>query len=219
MLAISLYPRKVTLVTKKNLGEMSSSAWAQGGIAAAVGKDDNPNIHFKDTIEASSGLNNEEAVRLITKEAPEIVKFLEKINIQFDRNEDKEFLLSIEAAHSKRRVLKINGDQSGKFIVQKLITYAKLQEHITFLENVSIDHIVQNENKCEGVVGHINKTDIVDNFIFLQAPNVVLATGGIGSIFAHTTNPRDIYGEGIAMAARAGAELCDMSLFNFIQLH
>ena len=216
MLAISLYPRKVTLVTKKNLGEMSSSAWAQGGIAAAVGKDDDPNIHFKDTIEASSGLNNEEAVRLITKEAPEIVKFLEKINIQFDRNEDKEFLLSIEAAHSKRRVLKINGDQSGKFIVQKLIAYAKLQEHITFLENVSIDHIVQNENKCEGVVGHINKTDIVDNFIFLQAPNVVLATGGIGSIFAHTTNPRDIYGEGIAMAARAGAELCDME---FVQFH
>ena len=107
MLAISLYPRKVTLVTKKNLGETSSSAWAQGGIAAAVGKDDHPDIHFQDTIEASSGLNNEEAVRLITKEAPEIVKFLEKINIQFDRDEAKEFLLSIEAAHSKRRVLKI----------------------------------------------------------------------------------------------------------------
>ena len=216
MLAISLYPRKVTLVTKKNLGEMSSSAWAQGGIAAAVGKDDHPDIHFQDTIEASSGLNNEEAVRLITKEAPEIVKFLEKINIQFDRDEAKEFLLSIEAAHSKRRVLKINGDQSGKHIVQKLITYAKSQEHITFLENISVDHIVQNENKCEGVVGHINKLNIVDNFVFLQAPNVVLATGGIGSIFAHTTNPRDIYGEGIAIAARAGAELSDME---FVQFH
>lgn len=216
MLAISLFPRKVTLVTKKNLGEMSSSAWAQGGIAAAVGKDDNPEIHFRDTIEASSGLNDKNVVKLITKDAPNIVNFLEKINIKFDKNESKEFLLSIEAAHSKRRVLKINGDQSGKFIVQKLIKHAKSQNHITFLENISIDHIIQKENKCEGVVGHINKKELVDNLVYLQAPNVVLATGGIGSIYAHTTNPRDIYGEGVAMAARAGAVLSDME---FVQFH
>jgi L-aspartate oxidase len=69
---------------------------------------------------------------------------------------------------------------------------------------------------CEGIVGHINKTGVVDNFVFLQAPNVVLATGGIGSIYAHTTNPRDIYGEGIAMAAKAGAKLKDME---FVQFH
>ena len=216
MLAISLYPRKVTLVTKKNLGEMSSSAWAQGGIAAAVGEDDDPEIHLKDTIKASSGLNDQKVVKLITEDAPEIVKFLEKINIKFDKNESKKFILSIEAAHSKRRVLKINGDQSGKFIVQKLIQHAKSQNHITFLENVSIDHIVQKENKCEGVLGHINKEELVDNFVYLQAPNVVLATGGIGSIYAHTTNPRDIYGEGVAMAARAGAILSDME---FVQFH
>ena len=80
MLAISLFPRKVTLVTKKNLGEMSSSAWAQGGIAAAVGKDDNPEIHFRDTIEASSGLNDKNVVKLITKDAPNIVNFLEIVS-------------------------------------------------------------------------------------------------------------------------------------------
>ena len=119
MVAISLFPRKVTLVTKKKLGEVSSSAWAQGGIAAAVGDDDHPDIHFADTIKASSGLNNDEAVKLITSEALKIVQFLEKINIQFDRDEEKNFCLSIEAAHSRRRVLKINGDQSGKFIKSK----------------------------------------------------------------------------------------------------
>ena len=216
MVAISLYPRKVTLVTKQKLGEMSSSAWAQGGIAAAVGTDDHPDTHFADTIKASSGLNNEEAVRMITSEALEIVRFLEKINIQFDKDKDNNFYLSIEAAHSKRRVLKINGDQSGKFIVEKLIKYAQSQEHITFVEDVSVDHIVQKDNACEGIVGHINKQGTVDNFIFLQAPNVVLATGGIGSIYAYTTNPRDIYGEGIAMAARAGARLSDME---FVQFH
>lgn len=216
MVAISLYPRKVTLVTKKKLGEMSSSSWAQGGIAAAVGKDDHPDIHFADTIKASSGLNNKDAVKMITSEALEIVSFLETINIPFDKDQNNNFYLSIEAAHSKRRVLKINGDQSGKFIVQKLIEYAKSQDHITFVEDVSVDHIVQNENMCEGIVGHINKTGVVDNFVFLQAPNVVLATGGIGSIYAHTTNPRDIYGEGIAMAAKAGAKLKDME---FVQFH
>jgi len=216
MVAISLFPRKVTLVTKKKLGEVSSSAWAQGGIAAAVGNDDHPDTHFADTIKASSGLSNNEAVKLITSEALEIVQFLEKINIQFDRDEKKNFCLSIEAAHSKRRVLKINGDQSGKFIVEKLIEHAKKQDHITFVEDVSVDHIVQKDNDCEGIVGHMNKPGVVDNFIFLQAPNVVLATGGIGSIYAYTTNPRDIYGEGVAMAARAGAKLSDME---FVQFH
>jgi L-aspartate oxidase len=216
MVAISLFPRKVTLVTKKKLGEVSSSAWAQGGIAAAVGNDDHPDIHFADTIKASSGLNNDEAVKLITSEALEIVQFLEKINIQFDRDEEKNFCLSIEAAHSKRRVLKINGDQSGKFIIKKLIKHAKKQDHITFVEDVSVDHIVQKDNACEGIVGHMNKPGVVDNFVFLQAPNVVLATGGIGSIYAYTTNPRDIYGEGVAMAARAGAKLSDME---FVQFH
>jgi len=216
MVAISLYPRKVTLVTKKKLGEMSSSAWAQGGIAAAVGTDDHPDIHYADTIKASSGLNNKDAVRMITSEALDIIQFLEKINIQFDKDTNNNFYLSIEAAHSKRRVLKINGDQSGKFIVQKLIEHAKSQEHITFVEDVSVDHIIQKDNACEGIVGHINKQGIVDNFVFLQAPNVVLATGGIGSIYAYTTNPRDIYGEGVAMAARAGAQLSDME---FVQFH
>ena len=93
MVAISLYPRKVTLVTKKKLGEMSSSAWAQGGIAASVGTDDHPDIHYADTIKASSGLNNQDAVRLITSEALDIVKFLEKINIQFDKDKNKNFNL------------------------------------------------------------------------------------------------------------------------------
>ena len=117
--AISLYPRKVTLVTKRKLGEMSSSAWAQGGIAAAVNKQDSSSIHFDDTIKVSSGLSNKVAVREITEKAYDVVKFLENIGVTVDR-EGGELSLSKEAAHSKRRVLKVNGDQSGKFIVEKL---------------------------------------------------------------------------------------------------
>ena len=85
MTAVSLYPRKVTLVTKRKLGEMSSSAWAQGGIAAAVTKQDSPKKHFEDTIKASSGLSDEKAVRTITEEALDVVKFLEKIGVEKQR--------------------------------------------------------------------------------------------------------------------------------------
>ena len=215
MTAVSLYPRKVTLVTKRKLGEMSSSAWAQGGIAAAVTKQDSPKKHFEDTIKASSGLSDEKAVRTITEEALDIVKFLEKIGVNFDKN-DNEFSLSKEAAHSYRRVLKINGDQSGKFLVDHLIAYAKQQGHITFVEDISIDHIIQKENQCHGIMGHIHKNGAVDNFVFFQSPNVILATGGLGSIYAHTTNPRDVYGEAIAMAAQANAQLVDLE---FVQFH
>ena len=214
--AISLYPRKVTLVTKRKLGEMSSSAWAQGGIAAAVNKQDSSSIHFDDTIKVSSGLSNKVAVREITEKAYDVVKFLENIGVNFDR-EGGELSLSKEAAHSKRRVLKVNGDQSGKFIVEKLILHAKKLGHVTFVENVSIDHITKDEsNECSGVIGHIHQNNIVDNIVFFQSPNVILATGGIGSIYAYTTNPRDVYGEGISLAATAGAELVDLE---FVQFH
>tara|TARA_B100000963_G_scaffold9068_1_gene7161 strand:- start:1348 stop:2928 length:1581 start_codon:yes stop_codon:yes gene_type:complete len=215
MTAVSLYPRKVTLVTKRKLGEMSSSAWAQGGIAAAVTKQDSPQKHFEDTIKASSGLSDEHAVKTITEDALEVVKFLERIGVNFDKT-NKGFSLSKEAAHSYRRVLKINGDQSGKFLVDHLISYAKQQGHITFVEDISIDHIIQKENQCHGIMGHIHKNEAVDNFVFFQSPNVILATGGLGSIYAHTTNPRDVYGEAIAMAAQANAQLVDLE---FVQFH
>ena len=214
--AISLYPRKVTLVTKRKLGEMSSSAWAQGGIAAAVSEEDSPQKHFEDTIKVSAGLSDENSVKEITEKAVSVVNFLEKIGVIFDR-EKGELSLSKEAAHSQRRVLKVNGDQSGKFIVEKLINYARKLGHITFVENVSIDHITKNNNnECTGVIGHIHQDQIVDNIVFFQAPNVILATGGIGSIYAYTTNPRDVYGEGISLAATAGAELVDLE---FVQFH
>jgi len=215
MTAISLYPRKVTLVTKRKLGEMSSSAWAQGGIAAAVTKEDSPELHFKDTLKASSGLSDELAVKTITNDAKDIVNFLESIGVQFDKF-NGEFSLSKEAAHSHRRVLKINGDQSGKYLVEFLMKHLKKQGHATIVEDVSVDHIIHKENVCHGIMGHIHKSEVVDNFVFFQSPNVILATGGIGSIYAHTTNPRDVYGEAVAMAAQAGAELVDLE---FVQFH
>ena len=216
MTAICLYPRKVTLISKKKLGEASSSAWAQGGIAAAVGKDDSPKIHFEDTIKASSGLSDEKIVKIITEEASSIIKFLEEKGVLFDKDHLNNFLMSQEAAHTRRRVLKVNGDSSGREIIKTLINNISKLENITILEDVTIDEIITEDNKVIGLVGRHIGENVVDNFTFFKAPNVVLATGGLGSIYEHTTNPRDIYGEGIAMAARAGAVLCDME---FVQFH
>ena len=216
MTAISLYPRKVTLISKKKLGEASSSAWAQGGIAAAIGKDDSPHIHFQDTINASSGLNEERVVKFLTENAVDVVYYLENIGVKFDKDKTNNFIFSKEAAHSRRRVVKINGDNSGKEIIKILVQKIKSLNNVTILENVTIDEIIAENEKIVGLIGRHIGENIVDNFTFFKAPHVVLATGGLGSIYEHTTNPRDIYGEGIAMAARAGASLIDME---FVQFH
>ena len=146
MTAISLYPRKVTLISKKKLGEASSSAWAQGGIAAAIGNDDSPKIHFEDTIKASSGLSDEKIVKIITDEAASIIKFLEEKGVDFDKDHLKNFLMSQEAAHTRRRVLKVNGDSSGKEIIKTPINNIQKLENITILEDVTIDEIITENN-------------------------------------------------------------------------
>ena len=216
MTAICLHPRKVTLISKKKLGEASSSAWAQGGIAAAVGKDDNATIHFEDTIRASAGLSDEKIVKIITEEAAKIIKFLEEKGVNFDKDYTNNFLASQEAAHTRRRVLKVNGDSSGREIIKSLIENISKLENVTVLENITVDEIITEDNKVLGVIGRHLGQNVADNVTFFKAPNIVIATGGLGSMYEHTTNPRDIYGEGIAMAARAGAILCDME---FVQFH
>ena len=136
--------KRVALVSKSTL--KAGASWlAQGGIAAAVSEEDSPKKHFEDTIKVSAGLSDENSVKEITEKAVSVVNFLEKIGVIFDK-EKGELSLSKEAAHSQRRVLKVNGDQSGKFIVEKLINYARKLGHITFVENVSVDHITKNNN-------------------------------------------------------------------------
>ena len=157
MTAICLYPRKVTLISKKKLGEASSSAWAQGGIAAAVGKDDSPKIHFEDTIKASSGLSDEKIVKIITEEASSIIKFLEEKGVNFDKDHLKNFLMSQEAAHSRRRVLKVNGDSSGREIIKTLINNIQKLENITILEDVTVDEIIS-ENNVSNYLVFVTKT-------------------------------------------------------------
>ena len=214
--ALNLAPRKVCVITKNSLGINTSSSWAQGGIAAPFAKVDSNESHISDTLVTAKGLAKSEVVREVISESINIIKDLENIGVEFDKNPDGTFNLGLEAAHSFNRIVKSKGDSSGIEIMRGLTEKVRSCNHITILENVSIDSIMMENNTIYGVIGHLNNQNLPENNVVIQSPNVILATGGLGGIFANTTNPRTSYGEGIALAAEAGAAITDME---FVQFH
>ena len=155
-------------------------------------------------------------MRTIVNESSNVIKDLEEIGVQFDKNPDGSFNLGLEGAHSFNRIVRSKGDSSGIEIMRGLIEEVKSAKHVTILENISIDSIMSENNVIYGVIGRLTDKNIPDNHVVIQSPQVVLATGGLGGIYANTTNPRSSYGEGIALAAQAGATLTDME---FVQFH
>ena len=214
--ALNLAPRRVCIITKNTLGVNTSSSWAQGGIAASIDQKDSNEDHVNDTLQTAKGLADEEVVRTIVNESSNVIKYLEEIGVQFDKNPDGSFNLGLEGAHSFNRIVRSKGDSSGIEIMRGLIEEVKSAEHVTVLENISIDSIMSENNIIYGVIGRLTNKNIPDNHVVIQSPQVVLATGGLGGIYANTTNPRSSYGEGIALAAQAGAILTDME---FVQFH
>ena len=214
--ALNLAPRKVCIITKSTLGVNTSSMWAQGGIAAAVGINDSVKSHIEDTVATAKGLADENVIVKVVNEAKNIINDLESFGVNFDKNDDGSFDLGLEAAHSSNRIVRSKGDSSGIEIMRGLIEKVNDCNNITVLENVSIDSVMSENNTIHGVIGRLAQDNIPDNHVIIECSNVVLATGGLGGIFANTTNPRSSYGEGIALAAQAGAVLTDME---FIQFH
>ena len=214
--ALNLAPRKVCIITKSTLGVNTSSMWAQGGIAAAVGINDSVKSHIEDTVATAKGLADENVIVKVVNEAKNIINDLESFGVNFDKNDDGSFDLGLEAAHSSNRIVRSKGDSSGIEIMRGLIEKVRESHNITVLENVSIDSIMSENNTIHGVIGRLAQDNIPDNHVIIECSNVVLATGGLGGIFANTTNPRSSYGEGIALAAQAGAVLTDME---FVQFH
>ena len=214
--ALNLAPRKVCIITKSTLGVNTSSMWAQGGIAAAVGINDSVKSHIEDTVATAKGLADENVIVKVVNEAKNIINDLVSFGVNFDKNDDGSFDLGLEAAHSSKRIVRSKGDSSGIEIMRGLIEKVRDSNNITVLENVSIDSIMSENNTIHGVIGRLAQDNIPDNHVIIECSNVVLATGGLGGIFANTTNPRSSYGEGIALAAQAGAVLTDME---FIQFH
>ena len=210
--ALSLAPRSVTLITKTPKLQGGSSLWAQGGIAAAVGPDDSPQAHAADTLSAGAGLSDPERARQLTDEGAASLDWLVREGIPFDRDMRGELALAREAAHRFPRVAHAGGDTTGHVLVNSLIERVAAAPTIQVLEDTLAYELVIHRGRVGGLIT-FNRDD---DWVFHQAPHVVLATGGIGMAWWHTTNPVEATGDGLAIAARAGARLTNME---FVQFH
>jgi len=211
MTALRLAPEPVVLLSGARLGEEASSALAQGGLAASLGDDDTPELHLADTLEAGDGLCDDAAARRIVAAAPAAIDELGRLGADFDRTADGGLRLGLEAAHSRRRVVHAAGDGTGHAIVAALAAAVRRTPSIALLEGVEARRLIVEDGAIAGVLAAGSA-----GAIGLATGRVVLATGGIGGLFRDTTNPLASFGQGLALAARAGAEFADLE---FVQFH
>lgn len=210
--ALSLAPKSITLLTKTPNLAGGSSLWAQGGIAAAVGPGDSAAAHAADTITAGAGLSNPQRTRQLTEEGAASLNWLVDEGISFDRDLDGALSLAKEAAHRFPRVVHAGGDTTGYVLMQSLIERVHEAPAIEVLDDTFAYDLIVSEGRVQGIVTFNSKR----GWVLHRAAAVIFATGGIGMAWWQTTNPCEATGDGLAMAARAGAELADLE---FVQFH
>lgn len=202
----------VALISKSEL-DISNSYHAQGGIAAAIGSDDNPICHFNDTLTAGRGLCDHDAVSILVNEGLTQVQELIAMGVEFDRKPNGALLLGLEGGHSHRRILHADGDATGKvmtgFMLKKILGNPRITtfEYTTAVKIFSLDRV------CSGIQTLDYNTG--ENALF-RTKATILATGGLSRIYSRSTNPYTATGDGFALAWQAGARLADME---FIQFH
>jgi L-aspartate oxidase len=211
MTALRLAPQPVILLAKVPLSEGAASAWAQGGIAAAVGEDDRPALHAADTLAAGDGLSDPIVAGRIAAAAPAAIIELERHGVVFDRDPAGRLALGLEAAHARRRIVHVAGDGTGAAIMRALVAAVQATPSITVIEGLEARRLLVDDRGIAGVLA-AGPSDAC----LLPSRRVVLATGGLGGLYAHTTNPLGAIGQGLALAARGGAALADME---FVQFH
>ncbi|HTS62541.1 MAG TPA: L-aspartate oxidase [Candidatus Acidoferrales bacterium] len=202
--AIELAEAGTVLVVAKDSLRESSSEYAQGGIAVALGDDDEIQLHEQDTMAAGDGLCDRAAVRTLVEEGPAAVQELIEWGAEFDR-EGGRLAFTREGAHSRNRVLHAHGDSTGREIARTLYRKAASLPNVAFRSFATIDELLLDEGVCGAVLEEP-----------IRARAVLLATGGLGRLYLHTTNPDVATGDGVAMAYRAGAEISDIE---FVQFH
>jgi len=207
--ALGLAPRRVDVLSKGRPGFAGASPRAQGGIAAAVGAGDSPESHARDTLTASAGLSDPERVALLTRSGPEAVAALVALGARFDRSDDT-WALGREAAHSRARILHAR-DATGAEIVRVLAESLASSESLVVFPDTFALELLRHEGRVVGVAVRHPGGRVVHHL----APAVILASGGIGQGWARTTNPSGATGDGLAMAARAGARLADLGFVPF----
>lgn len=211
MTALALAPQPVLLLTGAPLGMESSSALAQGGIAASIGADDSASLHLADTLAAGDGLCDETIAASILAAAPAAIEQLARLGVIFDRDASGRIILGLEAAHSRRRIVHAGGDATGRDVIRALVRKVRETPSITVIEGATAQRLVVEDNAVVGLLGHTGPGPVL-----FATDRVVIATGGIGGLFLHGTNPAGSFGQGLALAARAGAVMADLE---FIQFH
>jgi L-aspartate oxidase len=209
--ALALAGRGRVCILTKGEPNQGSTGWAQGGIAVALGDDDSPDLHYRDTIAAGDGLCEPTAVRMLVEEGPGYVWELLEWGARFDRLPDGRPSPTREAAHSVRRVLHAE-DATGREISRVLHAQVAAIPAITLIDHAVVTELLCRDGRCVGAAYR----DAQDQRLEMHAGATLLATGGAGQVFAQTTNPSVIAGDGMAMAFEAGAEVADLE---FVQFH
>lgn len=208
--------RHVTVVTKVNVDD-GSTRWAQGGIAAVLDPRDSPTAHAADTLAAGAGLCDPTAVRLLVTEGPARVRELIRLGAAFDRHPDGSLMLTREGGHRTDRVVHAGGDATGAEVQRALHAAVRRDPWIRLVEHaLVVDLLTDRTGRISGVTLHVLGEGTPDGTGAILAGAVVLATGGIGQVFATTTNPAVSTGDGVALALRAGAVVTDLE---FVQFH
>ncbi|HVZ69886.1 MAG TPA: L-aspartate oxidase [Rhizomicrobium sp.] len=213
--ALKLSPFPALVLAGQRPGTSGSSAWAQGGIAAAMGPDDNWRFHAEDTIAAGAGICDPAVAEFTAREAPARIEDLIQYGAPFDRNPDGTLALGREAAHSANRIVHVKGDRAGAEVTRVLAERALATKSISVLEGFHALELALEDGRVTGLFARYG-TGPHARLILFRARAVIFATGGLGALYAVTTNPLESRGEGLGMAARAGATIADPE---FVQFH
>jgi len=202
---------EVILLTKTKLKE-SSTEYAQGGIAVALGDEDSPYLHMVDTLKAGANFCDPKAVEILVTDGPKCVEELIELGTKFDKIEGR-YKTTLEAAHQRPRILHAKGDATGAEIERALSEKAIKENNISIKENIFVLDILTEHNTCYGLLVLDNN---IKEIIAYLSSSTILASGGAGQLFSNTTNPEVATGDGVAMAYRGGAKVVDLE---FIQFH
>ncbi|QLF69954.1 L-aspartate oxidase [Peteryoungia desertarenae] len=213
--ALKLAPRPVTVLAAAPIGQGASSAWAQGGVAAAMSKGDSFDKHLADTMAAGAGIVDAKIARLMISEGPDRIHDLLAYGVPFDRDLEGHLMLSREAAHSERRIVRVAGDRAGGAIMEALITAVRNTPSIRVMEGYVVEELVVEGRFVSGVIARPDAGQSKARVAF-PARSVILCSGGVGHLYQVTTNPPEARGTGVGMAARAGAVIADPE---FVQFH
>ncbi|WBQ06112.1 L-aspartate oxidase [Kribbella sp. CA-293567] len=205
------------LVVTKDVVASGSTQWAQGGIAAALSPEDSPEDHLHDTLVAGAGLSDPEAVRVLVTEGPEAVRDLIELGAVFDTGAGGDLSLTREGGHHRNRIAHAGGDATGAEIERALVAAVKRAPDIRIIEHALVlDLLLAADGAVAGVTLHVMGEGQLDGVGAIRSRAVILASGGLGQLYAATTNPSVSTGDGMALALRAGAKVRDLE---FVQFH